>query len=211
MRISAYPTNYKIYNNPSITSFAARNPVQQVGKYLHIENSGYHPSIKAAMKRLAEYEVEHGIIFTQDGRLLLETIGDKKTPFISSETERVFNICDKFPGHIYIHNHPDLDQLGKPKPITIQDVFVAAMHNASESIVVHPDYTYSSVRCLPNESQFSFEGSRNLNIELATITEQANLERYNLYGQVRDQHWKENAAKIGVIYTNTHDYTQMAA
>lgn len=193
------------YKAPN-TNFAARNPLPQVGKYFHIENSGYHPNIQAAMKRLAEYKVEHGIIFTKDGRLILETSGTKHKPFSDKLNSKVSELCEKNPRHIYLHNHPSVDKSGHAKPVTLVDTFFVGYRDGSESLVVHPDYTYSSVKCLPREKKISYTSVEEMKILLYCLTS-VEREALKSSGVFSNAWWKRNAKKLGVIYKNTHDYT----
>lgn len=210
MRISGYP-NYQTYNKPSNISFAARNPMPQVGKYFHIENSGYHPNIQAAMKRLAQYDVEHGIIFSKHGELLIETIGNKNYAWIEKDHNNLTSIARRNPSSILLHNHLHFDKDGHPLPITVQDVMVAGMRDISEAIVIHPNCTFSSVKCLPTELYISGRNIDDIKDICYQIKEDGLFETYNQSGKLRDEIWRKNAAQLGLIYTNTHDYTKRAA
>ena len=213
MKIASYPTAYPTYYRNSYPNFGAKTPASLVSKFSHIENSGYHPFIQQAMKRLAEYKIEHGVIFTREGRLILETAGTKippYRPYKDIDKQEVIRLCKANPGHIYLHNHPNLDRLGQPKPITIADAWVTACQDASEGLVIHPDYTYSSVKCLPDENQFSCKSKSLLGQGYyLTRLDQVLVDLLNSSGRASDRLWRKDANEYGIIYTNTHDYTKM--
>lgn len=197
-----------LYYNPSIINFGSAKVPKTVSKFISIEKSDYHPFIKETMKRLTEYDVEHGIIFTRDGRLMKEVIGDKESPFSSFDWRVFSDIMRQTPGSIFLHNHPDMDILGKPRPVTFQDAFYAAAADASEVIAVHPDGTYSSIKCLPHEEKFSCHSHDKFSIILLSFNADI-VEACNKFGKVREEFIRNRAKEAGIIYTNT--YTDYAA
>ena len=195
------------YYNPYTLSFNASKKTADAKKASSIDDSDYHPNIKAAMKRIAKEPVEHGILFARSGRLIKETIGDKQYPFRSEQEEEDFNkLAEQYPGHIFLHNHPNLDKKGNPLPITYADAFKAAYHDASEAIAVHPDETFSSVKCLPNEDKFNGSSCYGFRYLLYELVSENNVDKYNEYGKCRDELWRQNEKELGIIYTNTYNY-----
>lgn len=192
--------NFKPYN---YLNFGTSKTTKELSKFLAIDNSDYSLPIKEAMKRLSTYNIEHGIIFTKDGRLIKESMGDNKCAFLTQNEQNDFmNLAKSYPEWILLHNHPNMDSFGKPNPITIPDAFISMSYNASESIVVHPDGSYSSVKCLPNEKNFT---TKSLSA-ISFLMYKGRPENYDTSGKIRDEFWRNNANKLGVIYTNTYKY-----
>lgn len=193
--------SFKLKTNYNNVSFGSAKLIKAASQFISIQSSDYHPFIKQTMMKLANCEIEHGVIFTKDARLIKETIGTVSCPFKSKEEHsKVLNFAaENYPGFIFIHNHPSLDKHRQPLPITLADAFSIGYHDGSEAIVVHSDGTYSSVKCLNNEQKindYSVDKIRML-IDLIDIG------AYNESAWLRNKIWSDNEKDFGIIYTNT--------
>ncbi len=198
--------NPNIYYKPCWPVFRA-NPIQNNSAIEKIDESLYLRTIKEEMKRIYNKNKENGVLIQRDGLILERTEGNKEHPFNSKkERLKILQIGKDNPKFIFLHNHPTLDPNGQPRPITPQDAYLVAAYNGAEALVVHPDGTYSSIK-FKETREFELCPADALNLATYEISKNDEFRiNFNTYGKVRDKWWRDNAEKLGVTYTCTHDF-----
>lgn len=194
-------------------AFGFKTSTTPIGPIKKIGDSDYPDEIKIAAKRVAHIKEPVGELFTREGFLLLTTKGDEHHPIIkNSKNYNDFMALTKANlGFIFLHNHPKLDEDKTPKPVGMADLQAIAIKKGSEVIAVHPDETYSTVKCLDKEKYFSSETIRRLNRLYERMPADAKKKintsgAFTSSGKEMDKWWRKNAKYLGVNYYCSYSF-----